>query len=167
MIPQGVHVHGTGLVIDGMGLVITGPSGSGKSLLALDLIDHALGRGEAAWLVGDDAIFIAPGTAGPVMRAPASIAGLIELRGRGPVTLPHQSEAALSLWVELVETLERLPDAAVFTGILAGQPVVRCPVPRRGVTDPVHQRLLVRAALADPALRRQAPGPYRQDRENT
>ena len=52
------NVHATALVYDGIGVLITGPSGSGKSLLALDLLDHAALAGTQAFLIADDQVLL-------------------------------------------------------------------------------------------------------------
>ena len=52
------NIHATGLVLDGVGLILRGPSGSGKSILALTLLDAWETRGLTARLVSDDRIDI-------------------------------------------------------------------------------------------------------------
>jgi serine kinase of HPr protein (carbohydrate metabolism regulator) len=144
-----LNIHATGLVLGGYGLVLRGPSGSGKSLLALDLLEHWALRGEAAQLVADDRLDIESGPQGVVMHAPSTIAGLIELRGRGIVTRPFVAAAAIRLVVDLVEDLERMPEPAQFLTELMGFVLPRCPVPRRGIADSAHQRLLICQGLLE------------------
>lgn len=141
------NVHGTGLVLDGIGLLIRGPSGSGKSLLALDLVDTWETRGRTALLVSDDRVDIVVEAGRLQMRAPERIAGLIELRGRGLISRPFAPTASLHLVVDLVEGLERMPEESAFTTELFGIELARAPVPRAGTTDARHQRLLVGEAL--------------------
>ncbi len=86
------------------GLLILGPSGSGKSSLALLLM---------AWgarLVADDNLFVERQGDGLVVRPHPATAGLIEARGVGILTAPPARPARLALAVELgrAET-ERLP----------------------------------------------------------
>ena len=144
-----VNTHATGLVLGEHGLILRGPSGAGKSLLALELLAQFESRGEKAMLVSDDRVDIAKEGAGLVMRAPANIAGLIELRGRGIVKRPHLASAPLHLVVDLVETLERMVEEEALFTELEGVTLARAPVPRRGVVDPVHQLLLVMEALRE------------------
>ncbi len=141
------NIHATGLLLGGQGLVLRGEPGSGKSLLALELLDAWEARGEAAHLVADDRVDIVAGADGLWMRAPARLAGLIELRGRGIVERPYVETARLDLVVDLVEDLPRLPDGAEFTTELFGITLARAPVPRAGRVDIRHQLLLVREAL--------------------
>jgi HPr kinase/phosphorylase len=84
-----MQIHGSCAAIDGAGVLLIGPPGSGKSDLLLRLLD----RGFA--LVADDRIDIEDGVA----RAPASLRGLLEVRGLGIVRLPYVSEARLALAV--------------------------------------------------------------------
>lgn len=102
-----VQVHGTCVELAGLGVLLRGPSGSGKSDLALRLIDHG------ARLVADDRVDLRAGPDGVLASAPAPIAGRIEVRGIGIVESPCVAEARLGLVVDLVESegVERLPEA--------------------------------------------------------
>lgn len=99
-------IHGTAVVLGQAGLLLRGPSGSGKSDLALRLID------EGARLVADDQVEIACESADIVMSAPSTIAGMIEARGLGILRLPRAPRAALRLVCDLVSAadVERLPE---------------------------------------------------------
>lgn len=84
----------------GDALLLLGPSGAGKSDLLLRLID----RGFA--LVADDQVIVEEGLARP----PASLAGLLEVRGLGLFCLPYIAPARLRLVVSLgAQFAERLP----------------------------------------------------------
>lgn len=144
-----VNIHATGLVLGQHGLILRGPSGAGKSLLALELLAQFEARGDTAMLVSDDRIDIEKQGDGLVMHAPANIAGLIELRGRGIVQRPHLASAPLHLVVDLVETLERMVEEEALFIDLEGVRLARAPVPRRGIVDPIHQLLLVMEALRE------------------
>jgi serine kinase of HPr protein (carbohydrate metabolism regulator) len=91
--------------VDGRGVLIEGRSGSGKSDLALRLIDRG------AKLVSDDYTVLLREGSALAARPPANIAGKIEVRGIGIVTMPHEASAPLALVVRLVDTPERLPEA--------------------------------------------------------
>ncbi len=109
-------VHATCVAIDGadgpLGVLLRGPPGAGKSDLALRLIDRG------ARLVADDQCELRrqDGAAGDrlVARAPASIAGVLEVRGLGIMEVPSLAEAPVALVVDLVDPdrVERLPAAA-------------------------------------------------------
>lgn len=141
------NVHATGLVLGKSGVMLRGPSGAGKSLLALELIDTWEARGLPAKLVSDDRIDLAVEKGGLVMRAPATIEGLIELRGRGIVSRPFVRTAPVHLVVDLVPALERMVEEDALVSELMGVRLPRCPVPQAGVVDARHQLLLIKEAL--------------------
>lgn len=143
-----VNIHGTGLVLDGAGVLLRGPSGSGKSLLALLLIESFARAGKSAFLVSDDRVDLAREDGIVMMRAPARMAGLIELRGRGIVSRPYQAETQLHLVVDLVDDFVRMLEDDALQDDVLGLTVDRAPVPRAGRADPAHQRLLVEEAIA-------------------
>ena len=92
--------------MNGAGILLRGPSGSGKSDLALRLIDGG------ARLVADDQTELRRSAAGITASAPPTIAGLIEIRGIGILPCPSTASAPLRLVVDLVppEQIERLPE---------------------------------------------------------
>lgn len=94
-----MQIHGSCASRGGAGVLVLGPAGSGKSDLVLRLLDRGFD------LVADDRVEIDQGMA----RAPASLAGLIEVRGLGVLRLPYVSEARLALVVDVAARLERLP----------------------------------------------------------
>lgn len=95
------------------GVVILGPSGSGKSRLALGLIE------QGAHLVGDDRVHLIPDRGALFARVPRSIAGLIEVRGLGILRLPHLRLARVVLAIDLEAPMPRLalPEPRVLAGI--------------------------------------------------
>ena len=101
-----IHLHATCVSISGTGILIRGASGSGKSDLALRLIDHD------AELVSDDYCEITIEAGRLMAAAPASIAGKLEVRGFGIVSLPHIAKVVVGLIVDLCKAheIERLPD---------------------------------------------------------
>ena len=144
---QTFNVHGTGLLVGETGILLRGPSGSGKSVLTLALLDRSEGRGEPAFLVADDRVELVGSPQGLQMQAPAALAGLLELRGRGIVSRPHRSPVRLDLVIDLVpETIRMLEEDAMVTEI-AGVTLPRAPVPQSGLTALGHQVLLVVEAI--------------------
>lgn len=88
----------------GAGILITGPSGTGKSALALALI------AQGAQLVADDQTLVTRTGAAVFARAPRSIAGLIEVRGFGLIRLAPRRLARLRLVIDLSQPeARRLP----------------------------------------------------------
>ncbi len=97
-------LHASCVAVEGRGLLILGPSGSGKSALALRLL--TLG----ASLVADDRTEITWTGAHLIARCPAPIAGLIEARGVGILRAPVLGEAKVVLVADLGRTEDqRLP----------------------------------------------------------
>jgi HPr kinase/phosphorylase len=137
------NIHATGLVLGQVGLIIRGPSGSGKSILALDLLEHH----QAGLLVSDDRLDLTIEDTGLVMYTAPNLGGLIELRGRGIIGRPHVERAPLHLVIDLVDDLVRMPEPDAFVTELFGVTLPRAPIPRSGVVDARHQRLLVIEAV--------------------
>jgi serine kinase of HPr protein (carbohydrate metabolism regulator) len=118
--PNVVNIHATCVVLaraapsfgarHDSGVLIMGRSGAGKSDLALRLIDNG------AKLIADDQTELRDIGGAARMSAPAAIAGRMEVRGLGIVTVPHQASAPLRLVVDLrlAATIERLPEPAWY-----------------------------------------------------
>lgn len=102
-----IRVHGTSVALGGDGILLRGPSGSGKSDLALRLID------EGGRLVADDQTELRVSSDDIFMTAPATIAGRMEVRGIGILRVPTVAAAPLRLVVDLVPSsaIERLPES--------------------------------------------------------
>ncbi len=109
-------LHATCVAIDGRGVLLTGGSGSGKSDLALRLIDRG------ARLVSDDYTIVRRVGGRLVASAPATIAGRIEVRGVGILEFPYDEDVPIGLLVDLDREAERLPEAGE-TRKLAGMEV--------------------------------------------
>lgn len=108
--------HGTAVSIDGRATLIEGPSGSGKSALALQLL--ALGAG----LIADDATRLRARDNGVWAEAPDTLPAAIEARGIGLLRAPLVAPAPVVLIIDLEFTqTERLPAPA--HRILLGQRV--------------------------------------------
>jgi serine kinase of HPr protein (carbohydrate metabolism regulator) len=140
-------VHGTGLVLGDVGVLLRGPSGAGKSTLSLALLDRWEGRGQNALLVADDRVDLFDDGKSLVMLAPPSLSGLIELRGRGIVSRPHQESARLDLVIDLVPDFVRMLEEEDLQTELLGHVLPRAPVPQAGVVSLGHQVLLVVEAV--------------------
>ena len=114
-----VH-QATGVAFCGGALLIEGAPGSGKTSLALALID----RGAA--LIGDDGLLIAAHDGWLTASAHPRTAGLIEVRNIGLVTLPIAAAAAVGLVLRLDPEAPRFVEGAepvVMLGV--GVPMVR------------------------------------------
>ncbi|KRB62998.1 serine/threonine protein kinase [Rhizobium sp. Root708] len=89
------NIHATAIVIGKTGLLFTGPSGWGKSLLAFTCITEAQRLGIPALLVADDQVFLSEQDGAVIAECPPSIQGMIELRGTGIVRVPFAAQAAM------------------------------------------------------------------------
>lgn len=98
-----VLAHGTAIVVGETGLLFVGPPGAGKSSLALQTLFSARLAGHFAALVSDDQVFLDAVNGGVRATAPASIAGMIELRGSGIGRVKSVPEAAMHHAVRLVD----------------------------------------------------------------
>lgn len=142
-------LHGTCVAVEGEGVLILGPPGSGKSDLALRLIDQpgcGLGAGlKSALLVADDQVHVSRKSGKLVASAPPVLAGKLEVRGLGIVDIATAAHVPLVLCVRLTDaaTIERLPDLAGSTFEVLG---VRLPLV---MVDPLQASApaRVRAAL--------------------
>jgi hypothetical protein len=98
-----IRIHATGVALDGFGVAIIGKSGSGKSDLALRLIDRG------AVLVCDDAIDLIDHDGDPWIHVSPNVEGKLEIRGLGIVSTPYVEKAPLRLIVNLDLLPERHP----------------------------------------------------------
>ena len=90
-----------------IGILLRGPSGSGKSDLTLRLI------AEGAMLVADDQVQLKEVSGSLMARAPDMLAGKLEVRGCGILTFPRLESVIVRLVVDLVPRInvERLPES--------------------------------------------------------
>ena len=95
--------HASCVAVNGAGILITGPSGSGKSDLALRLIDRG------AKLISDDYVELCRHDDQLLMEAPPQIAGKMEVRSLGIFDCEHVSNIPLILQVRLKPQIERFP----------------------------------------------------------
>ena len=108
-------LHATAVAINGAGVLLLGPSGSGKSDLALRLIDRG------AVLISDDGVLVDAGSPMPILRTAPNIAGMIEMRGVGIVDMPFNDQVPLHLAVRLGLDVVRHPPASQSMEIAGAQ----------------------------------------------
>jgi serine kinase of HPr protein (carbohydrate metabolism regulator) len=102
-------VHASCIAIGGRAVLIRGASGSGKSDLALRLIDRG------ASLVSDDYTELTADGDRLLASPPTTIAGKLEIRGVGIIEIASVTGAPVALLVDLAGTVERLPEPRADT----------------------------------------------------
>lgn len=134
VVPSSDRLHATTVAIDGVAVMIEGASGSGKSDLALRLIDRG------AVLVSDDQTLVI--RVGKTLRArpPSTIAGRIEVRGIGIIAMPHVEDVPVGLLIRIDGAIERMPERRARK--IAGIDV------RQFAVDPFHASAPIKVELA-------------------
>ncbi len=100
---ESARIHATAVALGSRAILLMGPPGSGKSDLALRLID----RGGV--LIADDQVMLL--REGPRLLAspPDRLAGLVEMRGLGIVRRPFVRHRPVVLILDLAASVDRLP----------------------------------------------------------
>ena len=123
-------IHASAVQVGEFAVLIRGPSGSGKSRLAFDLIlAGRAGQIPPAVLVGDDRVHLATRGGEMWVSAAPALAGLIEIRGLGIRSCDYVSEARIGLVVDLMaDDAERLPAPKALRTSQNGIELPRIPV---------------------------------------
>lgn len=140
-----LKIHATAVSIAGAGLMIRGKSGSGKSDLALRLIDRG------ARLISDDYVNIQRSGDRLILSPPPSLAGKLEVRSLGIFDQDHISDIALKLVVKLDKNPDRFPMDRQ-TMILLGITIPFCTL------NAMENSATIKAELALQRILREADG---------
>ncbi len=117
------YLHANALALGEKGLLLRGRSGAGKSALTLALIARVAAQGDFARLVGDDRVRLEAQDGRLVARPHPAIAGLVEVRGVGPLPAPFEPACVLDAVVDIArpgDAPARYPEAAQKTVRLKG-----------------------------------------------
>jgi HPr kinase/phosphorylase len=140
-------VHATAVCFGRRGILIRGAPGSGKSSLALRLLDaEGFGIGQQALrarLISDDQVEIQRIGSTISLSSPDKLKGLLEIRGHGIVTVKPAKMARLALVVDLMprDKFERLPDKTTID--VLGLEVLRLTLPEREIAGPARLRAVL------------------------
>lgn len=140
--PQEQRLPATTIAVGEAGIALMGPSGSGKSSLAIALVDACTRHGFAR-LVADDVTRISAAGGRIVARPVPRVAGLIERRGLGITPMDATGAVVLRLVVDCLGTEpQRLPEPEMLVTTLLG-----VTLPRLAVTGQPRDVSLILAAL--------------------
>jgi HPr kinase/phosphorylase len=123
-------IHASAVLVGDRAVLIRGPSGSGKSRLAFDLVlAGRAGLIAPATLVGDDRVHVWPHEGELMVRPAPALAGLIEIRGLGIRRCDFAPDAPVGLVVDLdAADAERLPPPDALQTAIKGILIPRIPV---------------------------------------
>ncbi len=114
-------LHASCVVVGEAGLLLRGPSGSGKSMLARRIVEAASLAGVFARIVGDDRVTVRISGNRAVARAHPVLKGYVEVRGVGIVAAEAEPACVLSLLVDLQDVaVARMPEPAFLRGECLG-----------------------------------------------
>jgi len=99
------QIHATCISLEGFGLLLRGPSGSGKSDLALRMMEYG------SKLIADDCVYLALEDGVLIARAPSRLRGLLEVREMGVIEVPYEISIQVLGVIDLVDSnkIQRLP----------------------------------------------------------
>jgi HPr kinase/phosphorylase len=150
---KGPSVHASAVLVGNRAVLIRGPSGSGKSRLAFDLIlAGRSGQIPPAVLIGDDRVHLEASQGQIVVRPAPGLAGLIEIRGLGIRRCGFIAEAVVGLVVDLwAADAERLPAPETLLTRVHGVQIPRIPVEASYAALPLVVAALTTTASSDGA----------------
>jgi HPr kinase/phosphorylase len=150
---NGPSVHASAVLVGNRAVLIRGPSGSGKSRLAFDLIlAGRSGQIPSAVLVGDDRVHLEANQGQIMVRPAPELAGLIEIRGLGIRRCGFAGKAVVGLVVDLAAADgERLPAPEALLTRIHGVQLPRIPVEASYAALPLVVAALTTTASSDGA----------------
>ncbi|MEM7192154.1 MAG: HPr kinase/phosphatase C-terminal domain-containing protein [Pseudomonadota bacterium] len=145
-----VLVHGTCIALGPYAALLRGPSGSGKSDLALRFLALAPEEVGPAKLVADDQVCLAHSGTSLQVSPPGKLKGLIEVRGLGIQPVPFIASARLVVVCDLVraEDVPRMPPDPWDHTDLAGAKIPALKIAPFEASAPLKLKMAIIAATA-------------------
>jgi len=141
--------HASAVLVGARAVLIRGPSGSGKSRLAFELMQASRVLSLFARLVADDRAYVEAVGGHLLVRPTEALAGLIEVRGVGILRLAHEPCAVVGLTVDLAAAdAARMPQEDSRKTEIAGIVVPRLPVAADEAAMPAVLALITSSADA-------------------
>lgn len=121
-------VHASAVQVEDRGVLVRGPSGSGKSSLILALL---IADRDTSRLVADDRVILTAEAGRLIAEPPPQLAGLLEVRGQGLLRQPYVTKAEIDIVVDLEppELCARLPQPEATSAEIEGVRLPRLILP--------------------------------------
>jgi HPr kinase/phosphorylase len=128
--PETTTIHASAVLVGSKAVLIRGPTGSGKSRLAWDLVNAAAqGASPFARLVADDRAHLENCSGRLLVRPAQALAGMIEIHGLGIRRVAFEPVATVGLIVDLGATdAARYPEPNAARATIAGVTLPRLAV---------------------------------------
>ncbi len=148
-----ITLHASAVVLDGLAVLLRGPSGIGKSDLALRLLD------EGASFLADDYVELHANDEHIRIQAPEKIRGLLEVHGLGIVKRPALDGAPLGLVCDLVPAslIDRMPKRLHLLRLddIEGAPIIQLDGRTASATARIRQLVaMIRDNPGEPVINR-------------
>ena len=156
-------IHASAVLVGAKAVLIRGPSGSGKSRLALALLQAAQRAGPLrfARLVADDRAHVEAANGRLLVRPASALKGLLELRGSGIQPIEAEPVAVIGWVIDLAaEDAARLPERQAREAVIEGIRLPRLPV--ASGQEPLPLVLALLPSSPEPSPSRPPPSAVRK-----
>ncbi len=139
-----MNAHATIVALGPLGFLIEGPSGFGKTALALAAIKNTKQGGVFAALVADDQCLIEVAHNRLIASCPPALQGLAEIRGLGITSQPFIASSIVDWVIRLVEQeqIDRIPDPLEMTILGVDVPLLKLPARQIAMNLPILDELI-------------------------
>lgn len=142
-------IHATLIQLSGFGVLLRGHSNSGKSSIALRLIDEAELSRMTCHLIADDQVILSLNEGRLIGGAPDNLFGKIEMRGVGIINVDARRDCMIDLVVDLTphQSFERMPDESLDYATIAGIATRRIHIAERNPDAPTIIKMALKTIL--------------------